>query len=162
MNIGSHVPSGLQKSVWTDRDLDRLGFHDARVVAVASLDSREPGPSRFVMDLDYLVRWVAPEAPAKHFSFWICPATLVFDEVWSLAGELENIDLSIDDIARLESEARGGWRIEGHAFELRLITSAGFTLYMRRPPVFTDCQLLTLEERAGISFEEIGFGYERA
>jgi hypothetical protein len=81
----------------------------------------------------------------------------VFDDVWALSGELEHIDLTIDDITRLDAEAGGGWHIEGHTFELRLITSGGFSLYMRRPPVLSDRQCLTLEQRGGISFDESGF-----
>lgn len=157
VNVYAHEPSGLEKSVWSEHDLAHLGFHDVRVVAVALTDSTESGPSRFIMDIDYLVRWVMPEAPARRYSFWISPATLVFDDVWSLSGKLAGTQPAMDAIDRLDGDAGGGWHIEGDGFELRLITSAGFSLYMRRPPVFTDRQCLTLEQRGGISFDETGF-----
>lgn len=159
MSTRVHGPSGLEKSVWTDRDLEQLGFHDARVVAVAVTEGNQPGRSRLIMDLDYLVRWIYPVAPAQNFSFWIAPATLVFDDVWSLSGELQHADLAIDGIGQLDPQSGPGWRIDGHTFELRVITYTGFTLYMRRPPIFADHQCLTLEQRGGISFEEAGFDH---
>lgn len=149
-------PPSLEKSVWTDEDLEDLGFHDVHVVAMAPRDLLERGPSRFALDIDYIVQWVHPAPPEPHFSFWICPATLVFDEVYALSGELD-LDLSIDCITRLGTDLGRGWHVQGHQFELQLITEGGFTLYLRRPPILAGRQLLTWAERGGVSFEESGF-----
>ena len=153
----AHNPSGLEKSLWTDRDEEVLGWHDARIVAVALTEGSGPGRSRFLLDIDYLVRWVAPVAPALAFSFWITPATLVFEEVWALSGSLAHADLSIDQISRRTADPGQGWHIDGHAFDLHLVTSAGFTLFMRRPPILVGHQSLSLAQRGGISFEEVAF-----
>lgn len=159
MDTLAHAPSGLEKSVWTsEHDFEHLGFHDVRVAAMGPLAGRKDGPSRFAMDVDYIVRWVNPVPPEKRFSFWICPATLIFDEVYAFSGEME-LDLSIDDITRLESARGDGWHVHGHHFEVRLITDGGFTLYLRRPPILAQRQRLTLDERGGISFEEVGFAF---
>jgi hypothetical protein len=153
----AHAESGLEKALWTEADEGVLGWHDARIVAVALVEGSQPGCSRFLLDIDYLVRWVAPEAPARFFSFWITPATLVFEDVWSLSGELDHADLSIDCITRLTADPGPGWHIDGHTFDLRLVTWAGFTLFMRRPPILVDRQCLSLAQRGGISFEESTF-----
>lgn len=156
MDTVAPAPPSLEKSVWTDEDLEDLGFHDVHVVAMAPLDLLRHGPARFALDIDYIVRWIHPEPPALHFSFWICPATLVFDEVYAVSGELD-LDLSIDCVTRLDSDLGHGWHIQGHQFELKMIAEGGFTLYLRRPPILGGRQLLTWAERGGVSFEESGF-----
>lgn len=157
VNVYAHEPSGLEKSVWTERDSAQLSFHDVRLVAMALTDDKLRAPSRFMMDIDYIVRWITTEAPVRHHSFWISPASIAFDDVRSFSGKLAGVELFIDSIDRLDAETGAGWYIQGDTLELRLITSAGFSLYMRRPPVLTDRQYLTLEERGGISFDETGF-----
>ncbi|MFG3498120.1 hypothetical protein [Streptomyces sp. NPDC047928] len=73
---GGHEESGLTKSVWSDADFEAMGWHDATVhgLYVQETDADLP---RLLLDLNYIVRWVHPVRPAKHFSFWISPATLV-------------------------------------------------------------------------------------
>jgi hypothetical protein len=61
--------------VWTEADLESLGWHDNAVHAVA-VEPALPCPGRLLIDLDYIVDWVHPTAPAGPFSFWVCPATL--------------------------------------------------------------------------------------
>jgi hypothetical protein len=82
--------------------------------------------------------------------------TLVFEDVWAVSGELD-VDMSIDAIIRLIEDPGPGWHIEGHAFDLYLTSSGGFTMTVRQPPVVTRRQCLTLAERGGISFDEAAF-----
>lgn len=154
----AHARSGLEKAVWTDDDLEHLGFHDARIVAMALTETSEPGLSRVLLDLDYLVRWVHPVVPETAFSFWIAPVTLVFEDVWALSGELGHVDLSIDRIQRLPEDPGPGWHIDGHTFDLYLTSWAGFTMTVRRPPVLAGRQRLALAQRGGVSFDEMPFG----
>ena len=68
----------VARTVWTEADFDVMGWHDNKIHAMAV----EPGPDypgRLLLDLDYIIEWVAPEPPARDLSSWICPATLVFD-----------------------------------------------------------------------------------
>lgn len=156
----AHVESGLEKAVWTDDDLEHLGFHDARIVAIALTGGDDPGPSRLSLDLDYLVQWVHPVAPETTFSFWTAPVTLVFEDVWAVSGELD-VDMSINAITRFTEDPGPGWHIDGHMFDLYLTSSAGFTMTVRRPPALTRRQCLTLAERGGISFDEAAFDTRR-
>ncbi|MFE3864499.1 hypothetical protein ACFXPT_29190 [Streptomyces goshikiensis] len=104
MGNGSHQESGLSKSVWSDADFEAMGWHDATVHGLSVQPTNDILP-RFLLDLDYIVRWVHPVPPATHFSFWISPATLVFEGVFDLQGDLDfqglAVDLEIDGVHRL-------------------------------------------------------------
>jgi hypothetical protein len=79
------------------------------LVHAVSIGVRDEGfPwQRVLIDLDYIVRWVDPAFGRQHFSFWIAPATLVFDEAWDITAELDpgNDLLEIADLHRLAPAA---------------------------------------------------------
>jgi len=130
MDCGDHQESDLSKRVWSDADFPEMGWHDATVHALSVQRTDDVLP-RLLLDLDYIVRWVHPLPPATHFSFWIASATLVFDDVWDLEGDLgfkgTTPDLEIDGLHRLvPDDGREDlplWHIEGHAFDLRFRAS---------------------------------------
>jgi hypothetical protein len=76
----------LEKAVWTDADFVTMGWHDATVHAIAFHEDEQN--AELLLDLDYIVRWIDPEPPAEHLTFLVAPATLVFENVWGLDGEL--------------------------------------------------------------------------
>jgi hypothetical protein len=84
------APSGLSTAVWTDADFPVMGWHDCRIhaVSVAEYEDDTLPPTRLLLDLDYIVRWVDPAPRRKYFTFWIAPATLVFEQVWDVTGEI--------------------------------------------------------------------------
>ncbi|HEX2286112.1 MAG TPA: hypothetical protein VHI10_15010 [Mycobacterium sp.] len=166
MDSGSHRESGLSKSVWSDADFDQMGWHDATVhgLAVHTDEEAETFLSRLLLDLDYIVRWVHPVPPEKYFTFWVSPATLVFDGVWDLEGDigcaglvpsLEIVDLhrSLSDDGRHDQPL---WHIEGLRFDLKFRAS-GYAQYLRQPPVLIPGQSLSVAERGGFAFTEFGF-----
>jgi hypothetical protein len=151
----------FEKAVWTDDEFDTMGWHDATVHAIAFHEDERDAELR--LDLDYIVRWIDPEPPAEHFTFLVAPATLVFENVWYLEGEIGTVSrtlLQIQNIERGEPENDRQremglqlWVIEwsqGH--ELTLLAS-GFRQHFRRRPVHAG-QWLELDERGGISFDE--------
>jgi hypothetical protein len=75
----------FDRCVWTDEDFEAMSWHDSCVHAVGVEDD---GLSRLLLDLDYLVNAVRPEPPETALRFWVAPATLVFDNVWDLEGEI--------------------------------------------------------------------------
>src|SRR5688572_6075704 len=94
----------LEKVVWTDADLERMGWHDATVHGIAF---REVGDdAELLLDLDYIVRWIDPQPPSRSYTFLVAPATPVFENVWSLEGDLEahRTLLQIDRIERQEPQ----------------------------------------------------------
>ncbi|MDX3195947.1 hypothetical protein PV458_46755 [Streptomyces sp. MN03-5084-2B] len=153
--------SGLSKAVWTDADFPQMGWHDSRVYALGFLEDDDSPPGRLLLDLDYIVRWVEPARREKHFTFWIAPVTLVFDDAWDITGDIGPLhgDLEIADLHRLDPPDGHPvplWHIEGHEFDLKLRAS-GFRQYFRRPPHHVPRQVLTLPERGGLSFAEQAF-----
>lgn len=157
-----HGPSGLSKATWTDADFAAMGWHDCRIhaVSVGEYDDDTLPPARLLLDLDYIVRWVSPAHRGKHFTFWIAPATLVFEGAWEITGSIGPLHeiLEIADIHRLAvaDGAEPRWHIEGQNFDLRL-RAAGYTQFLRLPPQHVARQSLTPAERSGVSFVERSF-----
>ncbi|MGW1073901.1 hypothetical protein [Streptomyces sp. NPDC002537] len=163
MDTGIHQESGLSKSIWSDTDFEEMGWHDATVYGFSMRKTDEILPD-LLLDLDHIVRWVHPTPPETYFSFWISPATLVFDSVWDLEGDLDfkgmAPDLVIDAVHRLPPEdGQQGypqWHIEGHSFDLKFRAS-GYRQYFRQPPRLASRQVLPWAERGDCSFAETGF-----
>jgi hypothetical protein len=150
----------LEKAIWTQSDFDTMGWHDATVHAIAFHE--DAADAELLLDIDYIVRWIGPEPPAEHFTFLVAPATIVFENVWTLEGELgaQRTLLQIQDIHRRapqhDWDRNAGvhpWTIEGHDFELGFLAS-GFRQHFRARPVKSASQRLDLGERGGISFEQ--------
>jgi hypothetical protein len=60
-----HPPSGLSKATWTDADFSVMGWHDCRIHAISIGESEDDTlpPTRLLLDLDYVVRWVESVRP---------------------------------------------------------------------------------------------------
>jgi hypothetical protein len=163
MVVSVHPPSELSKATWTDADFADMGWHDCRIRAISVSEHEDDTvpPGRLLLDLDYIVGWVDPVRPDRHFTFWIAPATLVFDQAWNITGDLGPLHdlLEIDDVHRIDSpdeRPEPTWHIEGQNFDLRLRAS-GYRQYMRLPPQHVSQQVLTLAQRDGLSFAERSF-----
>lgn len=151
----------VSKAVWSDADFPVMGWHDCRIHALSLIEDDDLPPARLLLDLDYIVRWVEPARWRKHFTFWIAPATLVFEQTWDLTGDIGPLygNLEISDLHRLappDERPYPLWHIEGHEFDLRF-RARGFRQYLRTPPQHVDRQVLTMTERGGLSFAEQAF-----
>ncbi len=162
--MNGHEPTGLEKYTWTDADFGLMGWHDNKVHAISVGEDEDDGVplGRVLLDLDYIVKWADPILPLPYFSFWIAPATLVFDRAWAIEGDLEPSFglLEVAALHRLDSPDEWPaplWHIEGQNFDLR-VRSAGYTQYLRQEPQHVSAQVLTMAERGGISFAEVPFG----
>jgi hypothetical protein len=147
----------LAKTVSTEADFDQMSWHDNEVHAIA-LEPALPEPGRLLLDIDYIVQWVPPPPPSRLISFWICPATLVFDPAWDLTTDIDlrgwAFSLSLLSVLRSDPDERGNfdWTLSGDQFTIEL-GAPGFTQYLRRPPVSSSGHRLTVEERGGFSFD---------
>lgn len=76
-----------------------MGWHDCRIRAVSITEYEDDTvpPTRLLLDLDYIVRWVDPVPPEKHFTFWIAPATLVFEKAWDITGQFGPLHDLLDE-----------------------------------------------------------------
>ena len=151
----------LAKTVWTVTDFDELSWHDCEVHALA-VEPALPEPGRLLLDLDYIVDGVLPEPPSRLVSFWICPATLVFDPAYDLTAEIDlegwAFQLSLLSVERSGPDEHGffEWTLAGDRFTIGL-SASGFTQYLRRAPVLVPRTSLTVEERGGYSFDRQGY-----
>ncbi|HEX8211947.1 MAG TPA: hypothetical protein VF584_17355 [Longimicrobium sp.] len=150
----------LEKWVWTDADFERMGWHDAPIRAMAYLSES----FEIAFDIDYILEWVHPGPGETYFSFWIAPATIVFQNVTDLQIELESFgSVTVQDLDRTDlqptregfegPEAHWLWTfncLEG-AIQFR---ATGFRQTIRRAPTYQGGQAIPLAARGGISFSE--------
>lgn len=151
----------VERATWSDADFEDMGWQDAAVHALG-FEPAMPHPGRFLVDLDYIVEWVAPEEPDTAFRFWIAPATLAFDAASDLVANVDlsgqAFELSLESLVRSESDKNGirTWTLAGHEFHVRL-RARGFRQVLRRRPVLSASQRLPEDQRGGIGFGLEGF-----
>ena len=110
----------------------------------------------------YIVEGVLPQAPATTLSFWICPATLVFDRASDLTTDINmqgwSFQLFLDAIERSGPDEHGDfeWILSGDHLSIGL-SAPGFTQYLRRAPIHTPRYWLSADERRGFSFDQRGY-----
>ena len=83
----------LQKLIWSQHDFDVMGWHDATIHAFALV----PEQFELLLDIDYILKWEEPEPPDVYHTFWVSPATLVFQGVQDI-----KINLDIDNIQDID------------------------------------------------------------
>ena len=148
------------KADWTDADFDQMGWHDCAVHALAF--ETAPYCQGLLVDLDYIVEWSCPTPPATTYSFWVCPATLVFDPAWDLTGNIKlqgfGLELWLDALERSGPDEHDAfeWTLAGQRFSLA-VRAPGFTQYLRRPPIHSPHQRLSIDQRGGLSFDQQGY-----
>jgi hypothetical protein len=146
----------LEKPVWDDSDFDVMGWHDARIWSMlANTDEFE-----FLIDLDYIFKWVHPGEGETYFRFWVAPVTMVFEnahtvriDIESQLGEIEVADLyrEAEEPTRTGESVQHTYRFDCQEGELSL-KATGFKMFVRQAPVLLQRQTLSLQERKGISF----------
>jgi hypothetical protein len=150
----------LEKCVWTDRDFDLMGWHDATVHALAVdwdtvvLEGGWHGAT-LLLDIDYIVTWIRREGPI-HFE--VAPATLVFEDVWDIEGDLQSEQTmgppQILDLNRgaAEDDGLAAWEVDGDRFALRFRARAFHQHFRAWPIANGEAQSLTSARRGGPSF----------
>jgi hypothetical protein len=150
-------PYQLEKSLWTAEDFNVMGWHDLRVWAMVADEEK----FEYAIDLDYIFKWVHPEPGETYFKFWLAPVTMVFENAYDLAIEIESRQGGIE-VAKLHREEpkltpNGAltdylYRFECQEGEISL-RATGYRLYVRAVPRLMEGQCFTYEERGGISVE---------
>lgn len=150
----------LTKRSWSESDFADLGWHDARIWAVAAI----PEEFEFVLDLDYIFRWVEPVDGEDQYKFWVSPVTMVFRNVHSVKLDVESRQGSLEVVNLHRGDSRPTpngklsethYRVECQEGELTL-WATGFEMHVRRLPILQRSQILSLRGRGGISFDRGG------
>src|SRR5687768_16247891 len=90
----------IEKWVWSQEDFDLMGWHDVTVHAFALLPER----FEFLLDIDYILKWEEPEPPDRYYTFWVSPATLVFEGVQNIKVDLDIGSIQDIDLQGIERE----------------------------------------------------------
>lgn len=157
----------LEKSIWTQDDFNDMGWHDANIYGMIIEKGEEPWQADLIFDIDYIFEWVHPIPPQEYFSFWVAPCTLIFKEVSDLKinVDYQNYTFDLLEISDLilisKHEQENGvviyeWHLELQEGDIRF-KSLGFEQIVRKAPVYINSQVLSLEERGGISFSKQAF-----
>jgi hypothetical protein len=180
MEMVVHPESGLSKATWTERDLDAMSFDLCQIHALAvtddegppddltpeefleqdDLDDTAPSAAKLHLDLDYIVRRVEPPTPWRDVNFWVSPATLVFDCMEPISGDLRSMQLPpqmrrLQQVGPTLPASPRWWHLEGNGFVLKFM-AWGFTLHLRQPPRYGR-RVIRMADRGGISFERRSF-----
>lgn len=158
--IHNKEPYILEKAIWTDEDFDIMGWHDANIYALAFENGGEDYCGDFVLDIDYIFKWVDPVPPEKYFSFWVAPCTLVFKNALQIKIDIDTAMFALEGLqishvtfecAKSEMpENRYDYVIHLQEGQISL-QAAGFSQIVRQLPVYGD-QSIELKLRGGISF----------
>jgi hypothetical protein len=144
----------LEKCVWTECDFEIMGWHDSHVYAIAF----SPEKFEIIFDIDYIFEWIHPKPDEKYFSFWVSPATLIFENSYDIELHIESYNggLEIDSIKRehvgmpinaqfIGKDKEWIWTIECQEGEIKF-RSSGYKQYVRAEPRLGG-QTLDLEKR---------------
>jgi len=162
-----HPESGLTSARLSHRDIPEESWNLCRVHALAvtdyegppddltpeefleqdDIDDTAPSALQLLLDIDYVVRKV--EQGRWDIKFWVAPATLVFESVMGIRGDLRAVCLPFE-LRGLHHDSEN-WHIEGKDFDLRF-SALGYTLILRQAPRFGN-RVLRRAERGGINFD---------
>lgn len=149
------APYALDRWVWTTPDFEQMGWHDAAIHALAFA----PDTFEMLFDLDYILQWIHPIPPERYFSFWIAPATLVFENAADVRIEVTGRYFTLETIQRSDERAAPNgqpqwlWTLNGNEGTIS-VRATGFAQYFRRAPILTEgFAQLTAVQRGGYSFD---------
>jgi hypothetical protein len=139
----------LEKWIWTEKDFEHMGWHDATVYGVRLNSNLE-------IDLDYIFQWNQPQVEGFHFTFWVAPCTLVFESPKELSFELtQSFDdkwLEIQDIEITVVDNESHWTIITQQGDISF-KAESFKQIVRKPPSLQLGQAVPYDERGGFSFD---------
>jgi hypothetical protein len=140
----------LEKWEWTQEDFEKMGWHDCAIYALRFDDN-------VYLDIDYILKW-NHNGDGNPFTFWIAPATLVFENPYYLKIDIElNFvnGVEIADVSKVENEKGDTiWNIETQEGAI-VIGAETYKQVIRREPSFQFNQAIKSDERGDISFSLI-------
>ena len=142
---------------WTDRDFDRLSWHDNHVHGL-SISEGQYGSGELTLDLDFILEWSKSESGTVQFI--IAPASLTFHEVTDLKLALDYPSVSAAigpfSIAGIERRFETRERYTATLWTISInwpkgeisFEATGFSQVLRASPVIKDQQSLTKGKRS--------------
>lgn len=137
------------KELWETEDFEEMGWHDARIYSIVV-----PGEDyKLKLDIDYIFKW---ELKGEFFNFWVSPCSLSFLDVSDLKINIDfknNLMLFISDINRFNERLspKGKFTVWDYEIEcdngMISFSATGYEQQVRKPPVFSEGQWLTIPDR---------------
>ena len=148
----------LDNFIWTDSDFDLMVWHDATIWSMAS----DPENFEFMVDLDYIFRWVDPDEGETYYKFWVCPVTMVFQNASDIQINVQSQQgtLEVDEVLREHLGPSPNGRFEQYSFRIRCqegsisLEATGYAMYVRQAPSLLELQSFSYAARGGISFRK--------
>ncbi len=146
----------LEKAIWTEKDFKVMGWHDSTVWSMlANTDYFE-----YLIDLDYIFKWIQPKDGENHFNFWVAPVTMVFENVCDIKIDIEspqgNIEIADLHMESPELTPNGKFTLHTYRFECQegeiTLKATGYKMFVRQKPKLVEGQCLELYERGGVNF----------
>lgn len=139
----------LEKWIWTEKDFEQMGWHDATVYGLRLNQNLE-------LDLDYILQWNKPDIEGFQFTFWVAPVTLVFERPTDISFELTQSFndkwLEIQDIEMNLTDNNRNWTIITQQGDISFKADS-FKQVIRKRPSFQLGQSIPYDERGGFSFD---------
>jgi hypothetical protein len=142
-------PYILEKRIWTDADYQQMGWHDNPVYKMHLATDLS-------LDIDCILQWNKPPVQGLGFTFWIAPATLVFESVTNISFDFDTAfqsGIEIDGIKREYDGDTTTWTIITQQGDMSF-QSPGYTQFIRQDPFLKFGQELAYDERLGYSIEQ--------
>jgi hypothetical protein len=130
----------LEKWVWTEADFEIMGWHDSQIHAMAFCSE----DFELVLDIDYILKWIHPQPGEIYFSFWVAPATLVFENIYDLELnlspcrgfiEIEGIERTALVFESIDKRDYYSWTIACQEGEIKF-NASGYNQYFRADPTY--------------------------
>jgi hypothetical protein len=137
----------LEKSIWTDSDFAKMGWHDNHIYKIRLTADLE-------LDIDYIFQWNKPDLEGLSFTFWLAPATLVFKKVKNLSFDFDTKFEDCFEIEDIERDNKNQWTIIIRQGEFQF-TAEGFEQFIRQAPSFQFGQTISYTERNGYSLDRV-------
>ncbi|GAA3634257.1 hypothetical protein [Flavivirga jejuensis] len=140
----------LEKWIWSHNDFEEMGWHDCPIYALKFDD-------KVSLDLDYIFKWNEPEVEGMPYTFWISPATLIFENVtlFKINFIMDFVNgLEIYEISKSTLDHSIEWIIETQQGTIT-IHSDSFQQIIRRKPTYQFNQYIPEEERGKEHFSNI-------
>jgi len=153
----------LEKRIWSDADFEEMGWHDATLWSMVA----NPETFEFLLDLDYIFKWVDPEPGETYYKFWVASVTMVFENVHSVNINIDSTHGSIEvsDLHRERPCPTPNGKLTQHTYRFECqegeitLMATGFKMIVRTQPVLQQQQSFSLEARNGVSFSRIAAAF---
>ena len=133
-----------------------MGWHDNTIWSMlANIDDYE-----YLIDLDYIFKWVSPKKEEACFNFWVAPVTMVFGNAHDVKINIESPQgyIEIEGFHMKNPTLTPNGKVTEHTYRFDcqegeiLLKATGYKMYVRQKPKLLQGQCFDLKERNGVSF----------